>query len=92
MLELVATSRFRRDLKTALRRGWDTQELDRAITMLQKRQPLPAKYEDHGLTGDRRGQRDLHVRPDWVLIYRIDRARQLLRLERTGSHSDLGLD
>jgi mRNA interferase YafQ len=78
LFELVTTSRFRRDLKTAMRRGWEMDELDRAITMLQKRQPLPAKYEDHGLTGDRRGQRDLQVRPDWVLVVLVAVSRLLL--------------
>jgi mRNA interferase YafQ len=60
--------------------------------MLQRGDPLPARYRDHALTGDRRGQRDVHVKPDWVLVYRADAGRGLLRLERTGSHSDLGLD
>jgi mRNA interferase YafQ len=31
--------------------------------------------------------RDCHVEPDWVLIYTADA--QSLRLERTGTHSDL---
>jgi len=33
------------------------------------------------------GHRDLHIEPDWVLIYTLDD--ETVRLERTGTHSDL---
>ncbi|HAT9719256.1 TPA: type II toxin-antitoxin system mRNA interferase toxin, RelE/StbE family, partial [Legionella pneumophila subsp. pneumophila] len=35
--------------------------------------------------------RECHITPDWLLIYKIikDDCVQLLRLSRTGSHSDL---
>lgn len=33
--------------------------------------PLPEKYRDHALTGNWKGYRDCHIKPDLVLIYRI---------------------
>ncbi|MDB5522773.1 MAG: putative addiction module toxin, RelE/StbE family [Rhizobium sp.] len=36
---------------------------------------------------DWKGYRDLHVEPDWLLIYRV--VGEELHLVRTGSHSDL---
>jgi mRNA interferase YafQ len=33
------------------------------------------------------GCRDLHIEPDWILIYTA--SAEHLRLERTGTHSDL---
>ncbi|MBX9487384.1 type II toxin-antitoxin system YafQ family toxin, partial [Yersinia enterocolitica] len=34
-----------------------------------------------------KGYRDAHIEPDWLIIYKI--TDDLLRFERTGSHSDL---
>jgi mRNA interferase YafQ len=45
------------------------------------------KHRDHPLAEEWRGFRDCHVRPDWVLIYRIEGNE--LQLARTGSHADL---
>ena len=48
---------------------------------------LHPKYRDHPLMGEWKSCRDCHIEPDWVLIYYSDS--NTLRLERTGSHSDL---
>ncbi len=48
---------------------------------------LPEILLDHPLKGNWKGCRDLHIQPDWILIYRL--VGNLLRFERTGSHSDL---
>lgn len=50
--------------------------------------PLPAKYEDHSLSGDLAGFRDCHVKPDLVLIYEKI-GDDTLRLVRLGSHSEV---
>lgn len=41
------------------------------------------------LTGDYIGFRECHIRPDWLLIYRVDGEQLMLFLFRTGTHSDL---
>ena len=46
-------------------------------------------YKDHPLTGNYEGFRELHVEPDWLLIYAIKDDILVLSLTRTGSHSDL---
>ena len=51
--------------------------------------PLSERYRDHPLSGDWSGFRDLHVKPDLVLIYEKPDAKTL-RLVRLGSHSELG--
>lgn len=48
---------------------------------------LPQSYRDHPLKGSWIGYRDVHIEPDWLLIYRI--VGDELHLVRTGSHSDL---
>ena len=49
--------------------------------------PIPKKYKDHALTGNYKGFRDCHIKPDLVLIYAVES--NLLRLVRLGSHSEL---
>lgn len=57
------------------------------LGMLIAEESLPTRYSDHPLKGDWKGFRDLHMEPDWVLIYRIRGSD--LELARTGNHSDL---
>lgn len=57
------------------------------ISILVGESPLPATYGDHPLKGDWKGFRDLHLEPDWLLIYRV--AGNELQLARTGTHADL---
>ena len=87
MLALVRSTRFRKDVKRARKRGKDMEKLREALTLLSSRAELPASYRDHSLQGDWNGYRDLHIEPDWLLIYRI--AADEVQLARTGSHADL---
>jgi mRNA interferase YafQ len=89
MLELRRTAQFKKDLKRMVKRGADMSLLDEVIALLRERKPLPAKYEDHPLTGNWLGHRDCHMLPDWLLIYRIDDDTLILTATRTGSHSDI---
>ncbi len=84
---LVLSPRFRKDVKQAEKRGKDMSKLKAVLTLLGRGEPLPAAYRDHPLKGDWRGFRDLHIEPDWVMIYRLDDDR--VRLARTGTHSDV---
>lgn len=48
---------------------------------------LPERLRDHPLRGNWKGWRDLHIEPDWLLIYQADATG--VRFERTGTHADL---
>lgn len=89
MLDVVLSSRFKKDLKLAAKRGLNLAELNAIVDRLAAEEPLPDKNRDHALTGDYIGFRECHIRPDWLLIYRIDGEDLLLFLFRTGSHTDL---
>jgi len=83
------TSAFRKDYKLALRRGLDIKLLEDVITILAMGGKLPAENRDHELTGSWKGHRECHIRPDRLLIYRIEDNVLVLTLSRTGTHSDL---
>ena len=89
MLEVVLSNRFKKDLKLAAKRGCDLSLLESIVGQLAAQQPLPEKNRDHDLTGDYIGFRECHIRPDWLLIYRVDGEQLMLFLFRTGTHSDL---
>jgi mRNA interferase YafQ len=75
-----------------LRRGKPENDIKRVIALLATDEPLPTRLRDHALTGNFVGFRDCHVLPDWLLIYKkldTEDGRGILRLEATGTHSDL---
>jgi mRNA interferase YafQ len=47
---------------------------------------LPSKYCLHKIA-NKSNVWDCHIEPDWLLLYYLDD--EVLRLERTGTHSDL---
>lgn len=91
MLRAEFTGQFKKDYKLAVKRGCDPRKLETVIELLCKEQPLPEAYRDHPLTNSRnyKGMRECHIEPDWLLVYKIVRETLILKLIRTGSHSDL---
>jgi len=81
------TGQFKRDVKLAEKRGKDLSKLRAVIELLLAGLSLPRELGDHALKGEWKASRDLHIEPDWVLIYRVDG--DAIRFERTGTHSDL---
>ncbi|MDQ6913305.1 MAG: type II toxin-antitoxin system YafQ family toxin [Verrucomicrobiota bacterium] len=86
-MRLSQTAQFKKDIKRQRRRGKEIDKIKVVIERLLTGKPLPPNYKDHPLTGNWIGRRDCHVESDWILIYRI--LANELRLERTGTHSDL---
>ena len=89
MLTISYSARFRKDYKTVKKRGYDIALFEEVVELLREERPLPDKYRDHALTGNYGGQRECHITPDWLLIYKVERNELLLSLTRTGTHSDL---
>ena len=85
--QLKPTSRFKQDIKTAKKRGYDLSLLTEVIDLLAAGEQLPPKYKDHNLIGNYKGFRECHIQPDWLLIYEV--SENVLYLARTGTHSDL---
>lgn len=88
-LKLVPTSQFKKDYKTAKRRGLNMAELQAVLDKLCTGEQLDARHRDHALVGRYAGFRECHVRPDWLLVYAIDGDQLILTASRTGTDSDL---
>lgn len=87
MRTISYSARFKRDWKLARKRGKDMNKIITLMQLLEEKQPLPAGLNDHALQGNWKPRRDLHIEPDWLLIYIVDD--EHVHFDRTGTHSDL---
>ncbi|MCL2188921.1 MAG: type II toxin-antitoxin system YafQ family toxin [Defluviitaleaceae bacterium] len=85
------TTKYRRNRRRLIKRGYDMSKLDNTIILLLSGNPLPPNYKDHALKGNYITYRECHVggEGDWLLIYKIDNQRLILALTETGTHADL---
>ena len=89
MLNIAFTNQYLKDLELVKRRNLPKSELDEVVKLLSEEQPLLPKHKDHALKGDFADYRECHIRPNWFLMYKINKQILTLVLIRTGSHSDL---
>lgn len=89
MLDIVVSNRFKKDLKLAMKRGYNMALLETVVECLASGQLLEKRYQDHLLTGEYGDFRECHITPDWLLVYQVRDTELVLFLSRTGTHSDL---
>ena len=89
MRKIVESNSFKKDIKLAKKRNLDLELLKEVIFKLANGETLEPKYCDHQLSGELSWVRECHIKPDWLLLYRIDEEEIELFLFRTGTHSDL---
>lgn len=87
MLKLNTSTKFKKDYKLCIKRGYDLALLQTAVDTLRIPAALSPKNKDHQLSGNYTGCRECHILPDWLLIYQI--TDEDLYLVCTGSHADL---
>lgn len=89
MLNVRYESKFKKDFKAVVKRGYDISLLEETIDLLRNQTPLPEKYKDHFLQGNYAQHRECHILSDWLLVYQVNHNELILTLTRTGTHSDL---
>jgi mRNA interferase YafQ len=89
VLDYKIAGSFNKDLKLMEKRRKNIHKLQDVMSMLIQEIPLLPKHENHPLHGKYRGKMECHVEPNWVLVYRIDKANRKIVFYHTGSHSDL---
>ena len=87
--KISTTRQFEKSLKRCIKRGLDKDKLVVAIRLLAESGKLSSQYRSHKLVGKYAGLWECHIEPDWLLVYKIVRETLILKLIRTGSHSDL---
>lgn len=84
---VVPTNQFKRDIKKQSIELITPQWIE-VMNCLINDLPLPVRFSNHALTGDKKHLMDCHVKPDLVLLYEYQDDRDLI-LHRLGSHSEL---
>ncbi|MBO5422739.1 MAG: type II toxin-antitoxin system YafQ family toxin [Fibrobacteraceae bacterium] len=87
--QIRITKKFKKSVKRATKRGKRIQKLKDIVEILAKGEEVSSAYKDHALTGNWIGHRELHIEPNWLLIYKIEENILILELVDTGSHADL---
>jgi len=73
MLKIKLGSKFKTDLKTFKHDRSTFKNLDEVLKLLVNSQSLQEKYRDHVLSGKWNSARECYVKPDVLLIYRINK-------------------
>lgn len=89
MYSVEYTNRFKKDIKRAIKRGYDLALIEKAIDLLQNTGKLPAQYEPHSLSGKYAGMHECHIKPDWLMVWEQNDDKLTLLFLATGTHSDL---
>ena len=89
MYSITYTKRFDKDLKRCLKRGLRLQLILEAIHLLAATGSLPQEYRPHKLSGNRQGQWECHIQPDWLMTWQQNDNELTLLFLQTGTHSDL---
>jgi len=87
LLKPIFTSRFNKDIKRFKKNKSDIELFKFVTGKLINEKKLDLKYKDHKLSGNFIGRRECHIKPDWLLIYKISEDKVIF--ERTGTHSEL---
>ena len=89
MLSVEYTALFKRDVKRLERRSKNITNLHLIMKKIEYQHVLPTKVRDHALSGNWKNHRELHIKPDWLLIYKLLPKEKKVIFVRTGTHSDL---
>ncbi len=88
MREIFQQTHFKKDIKKIKNSGkHNLKELLEIVEMLSKNQKLSVNNHDHSLVSNWKEFRECHIRPDWLLVYKLEPNK--LILVRTGTHSDI---
>ena len=89
MYQISYTKRFEKNLKRCQKRGLDLRLIYDALHLLAATGTLPPQYHPHRLSGNREGQWECHIQPDWLMTWEQNDMQLTLLFLQTGTHSDL---
>ncbi len=87
MRKIQRSRKFKRDYKKTSLTGQHHRLLRDTIEKLAKGEQLDDRLKDHPLSNNWRGYRELHIKPDLLLIYKL--TKDELRLARLNTHTNI---
>lgn len=88
MLKVIKHKKFIKSIKKYRHNKPVLIELEKVMLLLLTEKAIPAKYRDHELKGKLKGIRELHLKPDALLLYfKLDR--ESVTLLDIGNHANM---
>lgn len=87
MYSIFRTASFKKQYKKLS--AIDKELLKDIIILIAQNKELEEKYKDHKLTGNFKDLRECHIKPDLLLIYKINDEILELALVQVGNHNSL---
>jgi len=91
MLNIKIEKSFKKDVEKAKKSGKYSKEdfeiLKQIIEQLSNAKEIDKRYKRHSLKGDMKGYEVVHIKPDWILVFKIDD--ENLNLIMLGKHTQV---
>ncbi|GHV76873.1 addiction module toxin, RelE/StbE family [Spirochaetia bacterium] len=87
MRDYTFSKQFRRDFKLMERRHRDMDAISEIMSFLISGEPLPARCQEHGLSGNLKVYTECHVEGDLLMTYIL--TEDTVTFHRLGTHADL---
>lgn len=87
MLTLIQTRTFKKCIKQYQHNKLVLTALKKVVALLVNNQSIAVSYRDHALKSDHKGIRELHLKPDELLLYKKDEEKVILMA--LGSHAEI---
>ena len=87
--KIKSTTRYKKNYKAAKKRGLDVSLLNDVVNKLANGDTLDSKYKDHALNGNYSDFGECHIKPDWLLVYMLEKDILILTLVGTGKHNEV---
>jgi mRNA interferase YafQ len=89
MYSIVTTKQFEKDILLAEGQKRNMTVFADILKLLEEGKTIPEKYKNHKLKGIKPTTWDLHIQPDWILLYIKDDKEKVIKLVRIGSHAHI---
>ena len=89
MYKIRTSNKFEKDFVRCAKRNFKLESLGKVLELLERTGNLPRNYKPHSLSGNYSGYWECHIKPDWLLIWKLDDTDKIIELVRTGTHADL---
>jgi mRNA interferase YafQ len=78
-----------RDKNSGKYKKADFEILKNVMQDLVESKPLDQKFQDHSLEFEWIGYRECHVKPDWLLVYKVIVSEEQIIFVRLGMHTQI---
>ena len=91
MLKIKIEKSFKKDIDKAKKSGnyskKDFELLKKLIECLQNQKEIELKHKRHFLKGNMKDYEVIHIKPDWLLVFKVDE--EFLNLIMLGKHTQV---